>query len=61
MNTFILIIYVYAAALADGDSVALTNVPGFHTIEACNTAGKATKNFVRGTTKNLEFVCVKSS
>jgi len=56
---FILLIYIYAGALASGDSVALVSVPGFTSEAACNEAGKKTAKFVAASTKEHRFVCVK--
>lgn len=57
--TWILILYFYAGAMASGDSVTVTNVPGFTTQESCMQAGEATKPLVSGSFKNVRYVCVK--
>ena len=54
-----LILYIYAGALAKGDSVTLTNVPGFRTEEICQTAGRASKTLVRDSYKDVRFICVR--
>ena len=54
-----LVLYIYAGALASGDSVSLLNVPGFKTEQSCIAAGTAAKPLVRGSTKELRYVCIK--
>ena len=54
-----LVIYIYAGMLANGDSVALTHIKGFKTEAHCAAAGDATKPLVRGSTKDLRYVCLK--
>lgn len=57
---WILVIYIYAGALASGDSVAITNVPGFTTRQACLRAGDEAKSLVSGAnTKVYKFVCLQ--
>jgi len=56
-----LIIFIYAGILADGDSVALTNVSGFDSEQSCMEAGKKSKSLTTGTVKQTNFVCVKNS
>lgn len=56
---YILILYIYAGMLAKGDSVALTNVT-FKSMEACQAAGKQAEFLVKGSTKEVKFICVKS-
>jgi hypothetical protein len=56
---YTLIIYIFAGMLANGDSVAITNVPGFQTQSACEAAGKQTQSFVKGSAKEHRYVCVK--
>lgn len=58
--SWVLILYIYAGALSDSDSVALTNIPGFKTLEQCQTAGEKTKYFTSGITfKNSKYVCIE--
>lgn len=59
--SWILIIYIYAGALANGDSVAITNIPYFATEQECIQAGKQAKELVNGSTKVYRFVCIKGS
>jgi hypothetical protein len=45
--------------MANTDSVALTNVPGFATEQMCKDAGEKTLSLDDGTTKNAVYVCVR--
>lgn len=56
---WVLILYIYAGALAQGDSVALTHVP-MASEQACRVAGDAAGGLVRATTKNVRYVCVRN-
>lgn len=56
--TWILVLYIYAGAMAQGDSVAITNVPGFVTQAKCEEAGNLAKPLVNGSSKVLRFVCL---
>jgi hypothetical protein len=55
-----LILLVYAGALSDGDSVALTNVTNFQTQQECVVAGNQAKTLTANSYKETRFVCVKS-
>lgn len=55
---WILIIYIYAGALANGDSVAITQIPYFVSKQECIQAGNNAKELVNGTTKVFRFVCI---
>ena len=57
--TWTLVLYIYAGVLAKGDSVTLTPIQGFKTLEACQIAGKDSKPLVSGSAKELRFVCLK--
>jgi hypothetical protein len=57
MNTFILILYIYAGALSNSDSVALTSAT-FSGQQACESAGKQAVQMAGGL-KGGKFVCVK--
>ena len=58
--SWILIVYIYAGVMASGDSVALTNVPGFKSEQECVSAGRTGQNLVSGTSSKVyKFVCVK--
>jgi|SanBayMetagenome_1026888.scaffolds.fasta_scaffold459341_1 hypothetical protein len=54
-----LIIYIYAGAMAQGDSVTVTATP-MATQEICETAGTALDSLVSGSTKVVRYVCVKN-
>lgn len=58
MTEFILILFLYAGPLSQGDSVALTNIPGFQSREACELAGKRAQSLTAGTIKSAKYVCV---
>ena len=58
---WILVIYIYAGALANGDSVAITHIPKFATEQECVQAGKQANGLVSGSTKVYRFVCLKGS
>jgi hypothetical protein len=55
---WILVIYIYAGVLANGDSVAITTIPTFSTKQDCNQAGKEASNLVSGSSKVYRFVCL---
>lgn len=55
-----LILFVYAGIMANTDSVALTNMPGFPTEAMCEAAGDASLSMDDGTTKNIVYVCVRN-
>lgn len=55
---WVLILYIYAGTFAKGDSVTLTNVPGFTTQQACEQAGQAAHALVAGSSKEARHICV---
>ena len=55
---WVLIIYIYAGILANGDSVALTTISNFTTKQECMQAGNNAKDLVSGSTKVYKYVCV---
>ena len=57
--TWTLIVFFYAGMMADGDSVAVTNVPGFTTAQQCQQARAASEAVARGTKKVVHGVCVQ--
>jgi len=61
MVTWILIVFAHVGPMGDGNSNALTNVPGFATQDECTAAGTEAKKLTRGTVKSLDFVCVKQT
>jgi hypothetical protein len=56
---WVLILYIYANALAKGDSVALTNVPGFKSQAGCVAAGKQADDLASLSFKTVKFICVQ--
>jgi len=60
MTTFYLVLYIYAGMLAKGDSVSMVSIPQ-PSKEACMAAGKSAEDLVRGSAKELRFVCIKAS
>lgn len=59
MIEFILVIFVYAGPMSNGDSVALTNVPGFKDRASCEGQGRASAALTTGTVKAHRFVCLE--
>ena len=55
---WILILFAHVGPMGDGNSNALTNVPGFTSQTSCVEAGKQSQKLVSGTVKSIEFVCV---
>jgi len=56
---FMLILFAYAGAMANGDSVAFTNVGSFQNEQACIVAGDKVSKLSSGTTKVNRYTCVK--
>jgi hypothetical protein len=56
---WVLVIYIYAGTFANGDSVAISNIPNFATKQECVQAGEDAQNLVRGSSKVYRFVCLK--
>jgi hypothetical protein len=57
--TWILILFAHVGSLGNGNSNALTSVPGFQSEGACRAAGSASATMASGTVKIINFVCVK--
>lgn len=57
---YTLILFLYAGMMSKGDSVALSNVPGFATEQACMAAGRKAVDMTKGTFKDGSFVCVST-
>lgn len=55
---YVLILYIYAGALAQGDSVALTNIPMADKATCLKAAGEA-ESLVSRSTKVLRTACLK--
>ena len=60
MGPWILILFVHVGPMGDGNSNALTNVPTFASEASCTIAGNKAKDLVKGTVKELSFVCVRA-
>jgi len=56
---YILIIFIYAGPLANGDSVAIESVPNFTTKASCVKAAEQLKTFTNGTAKVYKYACVE--
>jgi nucleoid DNA-binding protein len=56
---WMLVVLVYAGALSNGDSVAITNVGSFQTEQSCIIAGDKVKKMETGTFKVIRYTCVK--
>lgn len=61
MSLWILILFAHVGPLGDGNSNALTSVPGFKSPQECEQAGKAAAALGSATTKVIKFACVKQS
>lgn len=59
MESWILVMLVYAGILAKGDSVALQTVTGFDTKARCEAAGQQLEPLVKTTAKEVRFVCLR--
>jgi hypothetical protein len=55
--SFVLVLYIYAGVLARGDSVAMHSVP-MPTMAACEREGRKAEALVKGSAKDLRFVCL---
>ena len=55
---WILLIYAYAGVLAYGDSVAMTTIENFPSEESCETAACGLPRLVKGTAKEVLYLCV---
>lgn len=58
---WILILFVHVGPLGDGNSNAITSVPGFLTHQSCLAAGRESEKLVRNTVKEIRFVCVEQA
>ena len=56
--TWVLVLYIYAGALAKGDSVTLFAIPGFKTEAACTQAAVRSRPLVGGSLKEIRHVCL---
>lgn len=55
--SFVLVLYIYAGALARGDSVTMQAIQ-MPTLAACEREGRRAEALVRGSAKELRFVCL---
>jgi hypothetical protein len=55
---WVLILFAHVGPLGDGNSNAITTQE-FTSQQKCSAAGNAAKALVRGTVKQMEFVCVE--
>ena len=58
--SWVLVIYIYAGAWSNGDSVALTTVP-MESRESCEKAGQELDPLVSGSTKTVRYICLKNN
>lgn len=59
MESWILVMLVYAGVMAKGDSVALQTIPGFDNKARGEAAGRELEPLVKVSTKEVRFVCVR--
>lgn len=59
MVTWALIVFVHAGIMSNTDSMSVTNISGFTSKEACESAGETAKGITTGTVKNTRYVCVE--
>jgi hypothetical protein len=59
MESWILVMLVFAGALSKGDSVALQTIPGFDSKARCEAAGRDLDPLVKNSFKDVRFVCVR--
>jgi len=57
--TWVLVVYIYAGVWAKGDSVTMYAVP-MASQEICESNGEKLDSLVRGTAKEVRFVCLKN-
>lgn len=61
MYKWILILFAHAGPMSDGDSMAITSVPGFTSEQVCKVAGEKAKGMAFGTVKKIEYTCVREN
>ena len=54
-----LVLFMHAGILSGKDSMTSTTIPNFKSEAVCMAAGKQSAILVKGTTKDLTFVCLK--
>lgn len=55
--SFVLVLFLYAGALSDGDSVAVTHV-AMPSLAVCQREGQRAEALTRATKKAARFVCL---
>lgn len=61
MTTWILILFFHVGPFADGNSNAVTSIPGFASQKECIAAGQQARSLTNNTVKESNFVCVKQT
>lgn len=56
--TWVLVMYIYAGTLANGDSVTISTVDNFKTEASCKRAGPYGEKLVSLSSKSYRFVCM---
>ena len=56
MSAYFLVIFIYSG----GDAVSMVSVPQ-PSVQACQQAGESSKQLVKGSTKELRYICVKGA
>lgn len=59
MTTWTLLIWIYAGVFAKGDSMALTTINGFKSLDACEQSGARLASLPHDTVKELRTSCVE--
>lgn len=59
IETYTLVMYIYAGMMARGDSVTLHSIPGFVSFKECMDEGKKGAKLVEGSFKEYRFICLK--
>ncbi len=58
LSIYVLILFAHVGIMGDGNSNAITTQE-FSDSTSCAAAGKAAQALVKGTVKEISFVCVK--
>jgi hypothetical protein len=61
MITWALILFAHVGPFGDGNSNALTSLPGFATKQECASAGVLAATMSEGSTKVIKYVCVQQT
>ncbi len=56
--TWVLILFAHVGLMGSGNSNAITTQE-FASQQMCDAAGQAARNMIKGTVKEIVFVCVK--